>query len=587
MQTQAHPQRLGKYQIVSILGRGGMGIVYKARDAVIDRVVAIKTISVDSAGVDQNHVERLLTEARSAGRLHHPNIVTVFDFGEENNITYIVLEYAEGVDLARMISEHSPLALPERIDIALQIAHGLAYAHDCGVVHRDIKPGNVRLTPKGIVKILDFGLARYDDTALTKSGYISGTIAYMSPERMNGQSGTSDDLFALGATVYEFLTGQRAFPGASAPEVMMKIMTGAPPPAPSTIAELPPQLDPVILRCLSRDAVDRYASAHDFAAALDEAFDESADFVASPERSEEFRAALAAGQTRRTRHDYSTLANETTTPVSPADAATQIVAEPLERTPTLTEVPRGNDNATLIARAPERRSRVGIAAAAAAVAIVLAGGAALLMRPKPGPTPKPVAVVGPPVSTAPATTSSAATEEVLAAPTKPNPLTTTTTAPKKQLEDRRPRLSTPVPAPAPAPAPVSIPTPTPTPVPVPPTIAPAPERIETPVVREDPRAEISTYIRRIAAAYTARDVSFFRENHLRYSDAMGEAIRRSPSTRVELNIASIDLTDASHARVSVERSDEFSGGAPPAKQRLVFVLERQNGAWRISRFERQ
>ena len=178
--TQAHPQRLGKYQIVSILGRGGMGVVYKARDTVIDRDVAIKTI------LTNEHVDRLLAEARSAGRLHHPNVVSVFDFGEENGMSYIVLEYADGVDLAHIINEKQPLSLSERVDIILQVSRGLAYAHDCGVVHRDMKPSNVRLTTKGTAKILDFGLARYDDTALTKSGYISGTIAYMSPERMHG-----------------------------------------------------------------------------------------------------------------------------------------------------------------------------------------------------------------------------------------------------------------------------------------------------------------------------------------------------------------------------------------------------------------
>jgi serine/threonine-protein kinase len=155
--TQSHPQQLGKYEILSVLGRGGMGVVYKARDPIIDRVVAIKTISETSEGLDHNQVERLLSEARSAGRLHHPNIVTVFDFGQESGTSYIVQEYVEGVDLAYVISQREPLSLPEKLDIILQICRGLGYAHDSGVTHRDMKPLNVRLTPNGIAKLLDFG----------------------------------------------------------------------------------------------------------------------------------------------------------------------------------------------------------------------------------------------------------------------------------------------------------------------------------------------------------------------------------------------------------------------------------------------
>ncbi|HXG57492.1 MAG TPA: protein kinase, partial [Thermoanaerobaculia bacterium] len=302
-----HPKKLGKYEILSVLGKGGMGIVYKARDVVIDRVVAIKTIVAGSDGIDQEQVRRLLQEARSAGRLHHPNIATVFDYGEEGGISYIVLEYAEGVDLGQVIAANQPMPFPAKIDLIAQICHGLGFAHDNNVVHRDLKPANVRLTPQGIAKIVDFGLARFDDTHLTKTGFISGTIAYMSPERMSGATGKSDDIFALGAVAYEILTYQRAFAGASAPEVMFKIMTQTPPP-PSSLAELPPQLDRVILQCLDREPANRFATAYDFATAIEEvcASPEVQQFLASPERSEAFLQGLRSwtGKGRR-RHTSS------------------------------------------------------------------------------------------------------------------------------------------------------------------------------------------------------------------------------------------------------------------------------------------
>ena len=195
------PNRIGKYEILSTIGRGGMGVVYKARDPKIDRVVAIKTILIgDDAGAgEDNLLDRLAMEARSAGRLQHPNIVTVYDFGEEDGLSYIVMEFVEGINLASLIDEKRALPLGTKLSILLQIADGLSYAHEHGVVHRDMKPSNVCVTARGNAKILDFGLARFDSTRLTKTGFMAGTIAYMSPERLNGTTGPKDDIFALGA----------------------------------------------------------------------------------------------------------------------------------------------------------------------------------------------------------------------------------------------------------------------------------------------------------------------------------------------------------------------------------------------------
>ncbi|MBW3564439.1 MAG: serine/threonine protein kinase [Acidobacteria bacterium] len=289
----ADPEKIGKYEIVSVLGKGGMGVVYKARDPFIDRIVAIKTIRLTEEMEEEDLGARLAMEAKSAGKLHHPNICTIFDFGKQDNLSFIVLEYAEGGDLSQVIDKKLPLSLPQKIDVIVQIASGLDYAHRMGVVHRDMKPANVRLTKDGTAKIIDFGLARFDTTRLTKTGFMSGTIAYMSPERINGESGESDDIFALGTLSWELLTYERAFSGSAPPEVMFKILSTSPP-LPSTIIEAPDELDAIIMRCMAREKTDRYQTAGDFALDL-EALVRSPSFQAflqSDDRSTQFRQSL-------------------------------------------------------------------------------------------------------------------------------------------------------------------------------------------------------------------------------------------------------------------------------------------------------
>src|SRR5581483_1730541 len=177
------------------------------------------------------------------------------------NVSYIVMEYVEGVNLARVIDDHRQLPLAMKLSILIQIADGLTYAHEHGVVHRDMKPSNVCITDRGTAKILDFGLARFDNTRLTKTGYMAGTISYMSPERLNGETGPHDDIFALGAIAYELLTYQRAFAGTMAPEVISKIIAPTLPPMPSQVAGLPAVLDGIVAKALAKDVADRYATA--------------------------------------------------------------------------------------------------------------------------------------------------------------------------------------------------------------------------------------------------------------------------------------------------------------------------------------
>lgn len=265
----AHPDRIGKYDIEGVIGEGGMGVVYLGRDPLIDRVVAIKTIRSEDEADRAELVERLRMEAKSAGRLQHPNIVVIHDFGEQDELTFLVMEYVEGRNLARIIKSGRPLPFATRIDIIIQLCQGLDYAHGLGVTHRDIKPGNIAITARGTAKILDFGLARVGSTRLTKTGFTSGTIAYMSPERMRGDSGPGDDIFALGAVAYELLTYHRAFPGTTYSDVVTKVLSDQYPKPPSEVADLPADLDPIILRAMARDPKDRYQSAGELAKAIE------------------------------------------------------------------------------------------------------------------------------------------------------------------------------------------------------------------------------------------------------------------------------------------------------------------------------
>jgi hypothetical protein len=314
--SDSTPQSIGKYEILSVLGKGGMGIVYKGRDPFIDRVVAIKTIGADEFGDDKEMVARLRMEAKSAGRLHHPNIVTIFELGEQPPLVYLAMEYVEGANLANVIASRVHLGLDTKLDIITQLCDGIAYAHDQGVVHRDIKPANICLTQRGDPKILDFGLARFDQTRLTKTGLTSGTLMYMSPERMRGETGPSDDIFALGAVCYEILTGHNAFPGDSFRQIVGNIMSGHYPTPPSRVLDVPPQFDAVIAKATAVERANRYATAADLGRAF-------RDIQHSPEfrkRVDADKAASATDSMRTVAIQFS-MANPYTAPDIGATAA--------------------------------------------------------------------------------------------------------------------------------------------------------------------------------------------------------------------------------------------------------------------------
>jgi serine/threonine-protein kinase len=256
---------------VSEIGRGAMGTVYKARDPKIDRVVAIKTILLhQTADHEQREFrDRFFVEAQAAGRLLHPGIVTVFDVGEDPETfdPYIVMEYIEGPTLRKLLSENNNrLQFDDALQITIELAEALDYAHAQGVVHRDIKPANILISKEGQAKIGDFGIAQLDLAHITVPGRVLGTPAYMSPEQLEGQQvdGRSD-LFSLGAILYAVLTGFSPFQGSSATTVCYKVANHEPLEATALVPELPPELDAVIARALAKDPAKRYQRGIEFA----------------------------------------------------------------------------------------------------------------------------------------------------------------------------------------------------------------------------------------------------------------------------------------------------------------------------------
>ncbi len=266
-------EQIGRYEIASELGRGAMGIVYRARDPRIGREVAIKTIKpADQADTDEIESlrERLFREAQSAGRLSHPGIVTIFDVDEQDGLVYIAMELVEGQTLNRYAAAigGTVRSLDFAVDLLLQVGNALDYAHRRGIVHRDIKPSNLMVSPEG-VKIMDFGVARIASSQLTRTGIVMGTPNYMSPEQVRGEDldGRSDQ-FSLGAIGYELLTGQKPFQASNLTSTIFKIVSADPAPPNQLNPKISLPLSGAVLRALAKDPGERFATCSEFAEAF-------------------------------------------------------------------------------------------------------------------------------------------------------------------------------------------------------------------------------------------------------------------------------------------------------------------------------
>ena len=264
------PKQIGRYDVVSEIGRGAMGVVYRAVDPMLERTVAIKTINMALDPGEMEHYEKRFTiEARAAGGLNHPNIVTIHDIGRSGDLAYMAMEFLEGRELKELIVG-SELTVDRALEIAAQAADGLAYAHQHDVVHRDIKPANIMILGDGRVKIMDFGIARMRTADVrTQTGVVLGSPRYLSPEQVLGKrSDGRADIFSLGVILYEMVAGQPPFNGIDVNSLMFQIVNFTPPPASTVNTALPQMLDLIIAKSLAKTADERYASIAELASDL-------------------------------------------------------------------------------------------------------------------------------------------------------------------------------------------------------------------------------------------------------------------------------------------------------------------------------
>jgi len=253
------PEKIGKYEISEQIGTGGFGAVFKGRDPFIKRTVAVKTCQLN----DPEIKSRFFREAELAGNLHHRNITTIYDFGVENDIPYIVQEFLTGEDVDKVIKRGEPLPLQRKVEILIAIAEGLHFAHEAHVIHRDIKPANIRILENGTIKIMDFGIAKslQSESSLTQTGITLGTSAYLAPEQIRGETlDRRTDIFAVGVLAYELLAYQKPFRGEHLSTILYRILNEAPEPIQSVAPDVPPALAAIVNRAMEKNVENRYPS---------------------------------------------------------------------------------------------------------------------------------------------------------------------------------------------------------------------------------------------------------------------------------------------------------------------------------------
>ena len=256
---------IGKYHIIELVGEGAMGVVYKAKDSVLDRTVAIKVMN-DSIARQDDLRKRFLHEAQAAASLQHPNVVCIYDLGDFDGHLFIAMEFVEGIDLEKLLELGQPLSLQAKLDIAIDILTGLSFAHKRGIIHRDIKPANIRVAEDGRAKIMDFGVAHLASSSMTTTGSFLGTPSYMAPEQITeGQTTPGTDIFAVGGVLYQLLTQFKPFEGPTLQNLFFKIITEKPKRVSDLMPGLPPALDRIVEKAMAKEPSERYTNALDMA----------------------------------------------------------------------------------------------------------------------------------------------------------------------------------------------------------------------------------------------------------------------------------------------------------------------------------
>jgi serine/threonine-protein kinase len=583
------PQRIGKYEVTDLLGQGAMGVVYRALDPALGRYVAIKVMSQGIAA-DQELRDRFLREARAAGSLQHPNIITIYDFGEADGFLYIAMEYVEGSDLSEVMERKDPLPITGKIDIIVDVLHALDYAHSRGVVHRDVKPANIRVSVDGRAKLMDFGIARLEKSDLTRSGVMIGTPDYMAPEQITSAEITpATDVFAMGVVLYEFLTGKRTFEGDTLHAVLYNVLHVQPPPLHEASAAVPASLQPVLDVALAKDPKDRYPTAGGMAhalmavrTALSGGATVSIAARATPLRTQRISEPLRWSKQVRRKRAVRWIAGGAVVLALGAVAVVVMLSRGSRQ---------GANVAAGGAARPDAGQAPGFAALAAgaraessnAVTVPPAdaparssaaapGGAAPSGAARPGPGPRPSVS-----QAAPGSRPTSGVQQPAAA------------APAVQAPGQAPQsqAAAPVQADVPAaPAPGAVPAaPTTSPAAAPAAVAPAP----TPAVPEpaaDPRPDIENLIAAYARALEQRSIAEVRRVYPSITSDQQrdweQFFRAARSVKARLAVTRLDV-GAGSADLTVSGGLEFDTGGGPQSQAMSFraTAALENGAWRL------
>ena len=319
-------KQIGRYEILSELGRGSMGVVFKAKDPLIERLIALKTITASVAD-DPGLLERFRREAKAAGALQHPNIVTIYEMGEADGVPFIAMEYLEGESIEAMISRRAPAPLAQKVGYLVQTCRALQYAHRRGVIHRDIKPANIVVTVEGVVKVVDFGIARLANASKTQTGTMLGTLAYMAPQQIQGERADArSDIWSVGVVLYELLTGRRAFQGENHAALMLSILQNDPVPLPHLLPGCPHQLDTISRRTLAKDLDARYQSMEELLLELKSAW-------AALHLNKTEKAPAEAASTAGDVYAHQSVASQAKTQIAPAAAKIPLRNKPARITP--------------------------------------------------------------------------------------------------------------------------------------------------------------------------------------------------------------------------------------------------------------
>ena len=572
MSDRHHLTRIGKYEVECVVGEGSMGVVYRATDPQINRRVAIKVMS-DAVAQDTALRDRFLREAQTAGSLQHPNVVTIYDFGEVDDHLFIAMEYVEGNDLADLLSKNVAIPIIEALDLIVGLLNGLAYAHKRGIIHRDIKPANVRVDTEGKARLMDFGVAHLASSDMTSTGMLLGTPAYMAPEQITGGSVTAEtDIFSVGAVLYELLAGRRPFVGDTLQSLMYSILNRAPESLEAIVPKLPTGLHDVVMRSLQKEPSQRYhsamAMANDLSAIRDSLDPEGKrtslslraaidTALAQEHRSQAIRrrgrqvAIFAAGVLLTAAvftGAWLLLARRSPTPPPPASSAHTASVLPSVTHDSVASAP---PLAPVASSAPSS-SRAAPSRASGSASSVVQTPSTVRRAEKTSPTP---------IAANETTRKAADSSPALVAPSLPPPSDRASAVTQQQSQ-----TTAAVPPPTAAPAP---------------TVAPPP-------TRENVNEQVAAVIAAYARALETLDLNELRHVYPAMSaqqrNAFGDFFRSIRTLKATLSVAGLQV-DGGSAEAQVTGSFDYvttSGSTEQRNVRFVATLRRDKGAWALA-----